>query len=101
MPIKLCKIYSAWRKLHMLEITVDEFLDKAAALKGNVEVLMAQQQDEHENVDDNDQELEERPPIQAAGRILSETPFKLTKNSSETKFRREFFRSGFRTGAFC
>ncbi|XP_043269778.1 uncharacterized protein [Venturia canescens] len=45
----------------MLEITTDEFLEKAAALKGNIEILIAEEQNEQE-VDEID-ELQEPPPI--------------------------------------
>ncbi|XP_043286702.1 uncharacterized protein [Venturia canescens] len=55
------KLTKAWRQLHMLEITVEEFMDKAASLKGNIDFRMAQQLTEQEN--DEIQELQEPPAI--------------------------------------
>lgn len=71
--ITLFTLFAAWRELHRLEITVDEFLDKAAALKGNIDVTMAQQRDDDENNENNENdeedELQELPPIRLAGDI--------------------------------
>lgn len=45
----------------MLEISVDEFMDKAAALKGNVSTLIAQFRDDQADDRAPDDDLEEAP----------------------------------------
>ena len=45
--------YTAWRELHMLEITAEEFMEKAAALKGDVDHLIQQDADENNELNLN------------------------------------------------
>ncbi|XP_043273533.1 uncharacterized protein [Venturia canescens] len=57
------KLIKAWRELHMLEITVNEFIEKAAALKGNIEIIMANHEDMQENDEAHEHELQETPSV--------------------------------------
>ncbi|XP_043281659.1 uncharacterized protein [Venturia canescens] len=47
----------------MLEITVNEFIEKAAALKGNIEIIMANHEDMQENDEAHEHELQETPSV--------------------------------------
>ncbi|XP_043282398.1 uncharacterized protein [Venturia canescens] len=57
------KLIKAWRELHMLEITVNEFIEKAVALKGNIEIIMANHEDMQENDEAHEHELQETPSV--------------------------------------
>lgn len=70
MAVNLFVFHLAWRELHLLEISVHEFLDKAAALKGNIDVIIAHQRDEQENDEDHEYELQEPPLVRPSGKIF-------------------------------
>ena len=58
--------YLAWRQLHLMEISVDEFMQKAASLKGNVDALIERSNSRggHEH------ELQDPPVVIPLGNIF-------------------------------
>lgn len=51
----------------MRDITVDEFMDRAASLKGNVGELIAQENNQRQGID---YDLQERPVVVPLGNIF-------------------------------
>lgn len=81
----------------MMEITPDEFLDKAASLKGNVDLIIARLRDEQNDDDAHQHELQERPAVGQFGNFFRSKLFPVQNNCLETKNFRNYFRPRFRT----
>lgn len=75
--VDLLQFHLAWRELHMLEISVDEFLDKASALKGNIDLIIARQRDAGGNDEADEDELQETPVVRPLGNFFFPNRFTL------------------------